>query len=104
MKKIIAFILLTLVTTFGCFAAAKGGFTTADAGIVTPDVATGMTWFEIYGNDVEGNLIVCIEKQLGGSCKTWVPLISRVPKGKTYVGFRVVSGGYGYRQLELYWK
>lgn len=102
------FILALLVAFSGAsFAGVKGGFTAAeDAGIVTPDVATGVREFPRYNNDTNGAMVVCRydDYERGGGCKNWRLLPDVVPKGKTYVGFRIVSRDYGYRQLELYWK
>ena len=40
-------------------ASAKGGFTASDAGIVTPDIATGMRSYERFSNDTNGTMLVC---------------------------------------------
>lgn len=75
-----------------------------DAGIITPAIATGMRTFENYNNDTNGNMVICPEYPRRGECKPgWVPIQSLVPKGRTFVGFRTVSGRYG-RLLEVYWK
>lgn len=87
-------------------AASTGGYTTADAGIVTPDVATGMRVFTHYNNDVNGSMVICAQSpERNGACETgWKLLKDQVPGGRSYVGFRIVSGAYGHRHLELYWK
>lgn len=89
-------------------AGAKGGFTDEPAtGIVTPDIAVGMRDFEHFWHDVNGNMVVCRKSNWSirtDECSLWEPVVRYVPKGRVYVGFRVVSGGYGYRRLEIYWK
>jgi hypothetical protein len=92
---------------------AKPGNVNDYSGIVTPDVAVSVRRFESYTISIHGDTVVCMGDYSGRSntCETstgpnngWVPLAHAVPKGKTYVGFRVVSGAYGYRQIEIYWK
>lgn len=75
-----------------------------DAGIITPAVATGMRTFHRFNNDTNGNMVVCTEANFRGDCDgKWVSIQSVVPKGRTFVGFRIVSGRYD-RLLEVYWK
>lgn len=101
MKHILFALTLSLVP-LAAVSGAKGRFTTADSGIVTPDIATGMRAYSRFNNDVNGNMVVCLpdNETRSGDCKPWTPIQSVVPAGKTYVGFRVVSR----RSLEVYWK
>lgn len=101
--------IIVIALAFTCLkaaAGATGGFTTQEAGIITPDVATGMTAVTRYNYSSDGNMVWCPEDDMerGAKCKKWQSIQALVPKGRTYVGFRVVSGSYGYRQLEVYWK
>lgn len=84
-------------------------------GIITPDLATGFYSTRDYSTDTNGNLVVCIYpanySTNSNAClhkgkSAWRHVSAAVPAGKHYVGFKVVSGGYGYsrRQLEIYWR
>lgn len=101
-----AFALAVLFCPTPANAGAKGGFTNGDAGIITPDVATGVRSFNEFSWDVNGDLVLCAKWTRGqdGNCVTWAYPATVVPKGRAYVGFRVVSRDYGYRQIEVYWK
>lgn len=104
--KIYATIAALLVSS-SAFAGATGGFTTADAGIVTPDVAVGMRSYEYFTfTENTGEMVVCDgDNYSRGKCDGgWKTLQSVTPARRQVVGFRIVSGPYGYRRLEVYWK
>lgn len=95
------------------FAGAKpGDVNDSNTGIVTPDVATGFIVFEHYTYRTDGVMVVCkapAERERGGKCEyqgktAWTEIQNSVPANRKYVGFRVVSGAYGYRQIEVYFK
>lgn len=101
------FLLILALTSSLAHAGATGGFTDEpQTGIVTPEVATGMRAYNTFNNDTNGNMVICYkaDENRSGGCNSWRLIQSEVPKGRTYVGFRIVSGSYGYRQLEIYWK
>lgn len=104
MKKLLL-VFSALVAT-NSFAGATGGYTNGDAGIVTPDMARGMRAFHYYTHDQNGDMVVCdFDDYSRGNCKGgWKLARSKVPPGNTYIGFRIVSREYGYRQIEIYWK
>ena len=100
------FILASLLIASNAYAGTTGGFTTSDGGIVTPNVARGMRAFDHYNSDTNGDMVVCFYDDYSrGECKGgWKLAKNTVPAGTTYVGFRIVSRSYGYRQIEIYWK
>lgn len=107
------FIFVLLCSLSSLSLAASGGHSyQSDTGIITPDVATGFKWFNNYNIDTNGDLVVCIHPTRfeDDGCAiidkkhSWRRVADVVPKGRTYVGFRVVSRDYGHRQLEVYFK
>lgn len=106
MKHFILALILSIAAS-SAFSGAVGGFTAGDAGIVTPDIALGMRHYERWNNDTAGGMVVCASPDhhvTRGGCDPWTPVAKVVPAGRTFVGFRIVSGAYGYRWLEVYWK
>lgn len=112
MNKIFA---LLLCAPCIALAASKPGNVNDDTtGIVTPDIATSFLSTESFTNDANGDLVVCVppSEKDGNTCNRdgmpknygWVKASASIPKGKTYIGFKVVSGSYGYRRVEIYWK
>lgn len=113
MKKLLALLLIS----GNAFAGATGGFTTNDnSGIVTPDVATG---YVAFGSDriayaPDGQMMFCqhhFETTMKrSSCEddkgknAWTYMKDSVPRGRNFIGFRAVSGSYGARLVELYYK
>lgn len=107
---------------------ASGNFPEAnEGGIVTPNQATGFSEFAQYGVGPQGDLLVCPMGSAAAyssnatfnelvDCKlrldqsekplrvTPIPIKQAVPGGKTFVGFRVVSGYQGHRRLEVYYR
>ena len=108
MKNIIFIALITVCSTAFARSATNGASSSNvdSTGIVTPNIATGMRQYEYFNNDTDGNMLLCEDENYSrGNCKGgWKHIESFVPSGKKYVGFRIVSRSYGYRQLELYWK
>lgn len=96
------------------FAAANYAPTEDNTGIVTPNVATSAMWTQNYTLDSNGDIVVCPSyadyHQRNVTCLTpdgknaWKRMQDMVPRNRTYVGFRIVSASYGYRQLEIYYK
>lgn len=77
------------------------------AGIITPEMAVGFTWFNRFTNDTNGFLVVCDEPNYTGynGCKNWRRADSVVPAGRKYAGFRVLSDVYREKHLlQIYWK
>ena len=77
------------------------------AGIITPEMAVGFTWFNRFTNDTNGYLVVCDEPNYTGynGCKNWRRADSVVPAGRKYAGFRVLSDVYREKHLlQIYWK
>jgi len=74
-------------------------------GIVTPEIATGIRVYSIFNNDTAGNMVICqaIDRGLSGKCNKWTPIQDVVPRGKQYVGFKVVPVGYS-THIQVYWK
>jgi hypothetical protein len=75
-------------------------------GIITPSVATGVKSFIFWTVNVNGDTVVCNYEDYSGrrdECGdknlSWRLLRDAVPKGKTYVGFRVSN-----HLIEVYWK
>lgn len=105
MKK---FLYCLLLVSSVSFAGTKVGFNEPDqTGIITPDIAVAFIAYSRYAYNIDGSgMSVCKEEDwgMGGSCKKWTPTTQAIPSGRKYVGFKVVSGAYGHRQLEIYWK
>lgn len=75
-----------------------------NSGIITPEIAVGMQRYDTFTADVNGRMVVCVD-YVRSECRSgWKEITTILPAGRKYVGFRVVSGHYGYRQLEVYWK
>jgi hypothetical protein len=73
-------------------------------GIITPSVATGVKSFLFWTVNVNGDTVVCnyddyYQGECGKKNLIWILLKDAVPKGKTYVGFRVSN-----HRIEVYWK
>lgn len=108
MKKTIASILL-LVPVIACAGSSTSSVPiTENTGIVTPDIATGVRQYEYFNNDTNGNMVVCEENKYSltrGKCDDgWKNVITMVPYGKKYVGFKIVNVSYGYQRLQVWWK
>jgi hypothetical protein len=116
MKHFLAALLAMSGTAYAANAANLGGTTPNTAGIVTVDMATGMRQFNAYTHDALGYMVVCVPPAepdfRGGKAEcddgkyknAWTRVHDTVPKGRTYVGFRIANGMYGGRLLEVYWK
>ena len=111
MKKMI--VLMMVLISPSTFGAATGMDFNDSTGIVTPNIATGMIRTERFATDTNGNLVYCPTNFeytprnstcTDGSRNGWTLLKDSVPYGKTYVGFKSISGDYGYHKLEIYWK
>jgi hypothetical protein len=50
-------------------------------------------------------MVICqaIDRGLSGKCNKWTPIQDVVPRGKQYVGFKVVPVGYS-THIQVYWK
>lgn len=86
--------------------------------IVTPSVATDGIRTDRVARTKEGGLVVCPTfrgaavysdrkdecLKPDGKTSGWVYPKDLPPPGKTYAGFRIVSGSYGYTHYEFYWK
>jgi hypothetical protein len=75
-------------------------------GIITTSVATGVKSFIFWTVNVNGDTVVCNygeyngrREECGDKNMSWRVLKDAVPKGKTYVGFRVSN-----HRIEVYWK
>ena len=87
---------------------------TAITGIVTPDIATDGLRTDRYTRTTKGDTVFCPITAteynwregtcLNGKTPAWVYARDMVSAGKTYVGFRIVSGSYGRAYYEIYWK
>lgn len=109
MKRML--LLVTLLLAVATTATAKGSShvysQSTSAGIVEPDVATGMRKWSAWNNDTAGNMVVCMPDNYtwrNSFCTKWMLASSTIPIGKTYVGFRVVYQGSNSNYLEVYWK
>jgi hypothetical protein len=107
----IKMILVAVAMSTAISVAAKGSSHSQDynasqsGGIITPSVATGVKSFLFWTVNVNGDTVVCnYDDYKSGECGkknlSWILIKDAVPKGKTYVGFRVSSGRY----IEVYWK
>lgn len=104
MKKTIATMLL--ISPIIALAGATYSPAPDNTGIVTPDVAIGLRQFEYFNNDTNGNMVVCeYENYSRGKCENgWKNVISMVPAGRKYVGFKIVNSSHGYQRLQIWWK
>ena len=88
-------------------------------GIITPNVSTGMMFTSIFAHNTSGDMVVCQSpneyNQRANHCNVpdqsarvqntgWVPIQNVVPKGRQYVGYRVVHRSSYSSVLEIYWK
>ena len=106
-------LLLTLLST-EALAAAKGQDFNDTTGIITYQVATGMIRVSRFTQSEAGEIVVCQdkytynrEKETCQDAKTnnmWQYMHGAIPKGKTFVGWKSVSSGYGFQAIEIYWK
>ena len=110
MKRLLTILLLISSPAFG---AAMGMDFNNNGDIVTPNVATGMLRTERFAVDTNGNMVYCPTNFdytprkntcTDGSRNGWTLFKDSVPVGKTYVGFKSVSGNYGSQSIEIYWK
>jgi hypothetical protein len=103
-----------MLISSSAFGAAMGmeDFNNSD-GIVTPNIATGVIRTERFAVDTNGSMVYCPTNFdytprnntcTDGSRNGWTLLKDSVPHGKTFVGFKSVSGSYGSHRLEIYWK
>ncbi len=108
------FAALALAVSTSAFAGAKpGDVNETNTGIVTPDVAAGVVVYQDHTRYPDGTMVVCMRPaeysprngcQLNSSQNAWTPMHLAVPPGRKFVGFKVVSREYGYRQIEVYYK
>ena len=88
-------------------ATAAGYAPPEETGIVTPEIAVGVRSYEYYTHDTNGNMVVCESDNYSRNNKCdggWKLLKDVVPGGRKFVGFKIVSRGYGYPRIEIYWK
>lgn len=114
-------LLLSLLLVATCASAktdpSKGEYFQNSTGIITPDVATAMTYSSRFTVNTNGDMVVCVEpakydtysyecNKTGNHAKNtgWKLATSLVPAGKTYTGFKVVRASYAQTFLEIYWK
>lgn len=95
--------------------AGKTPVSTAEStGIVTPDIAVGAFTTGYFGYDSNGDIVVCNEPSASwdwnkrtctiGKVNAFRTLAQSVPKGRVYVGFRMINmSGYG-TKVEVYYK
>lgn len=86
----------------------------ATSGIVTPDIATDGLRTNRFSVTISGETVFCPLNAtdysprdstcMNGKHNAWVYARQMVPPGKTYVGFKIVSGAGGYTYYEIYWK
>lgn len=112
MKNLIA-LMLMLVSSYSFSASMGKDYSDDNTGIVTPNIATGVLRTRQFAVDTNGNLVYCPpnfdHSERKNTCTLgerngWTLLKDAVPVGKTYVGFKSVSGYYGYQYIEIYWK
>lgn len=121
-------VLFIIISVTSSLAQAKGSsYDTEDndvnnTGIVTPNIATNGIRIEHIGIAPDGGILVCpihlgavyghgtafvSEKCIRSANDTtsgWVYLKNAIPNGRTYAGFRIVSGYQGVVYYEVYWK
>lgn len=103
-SKLLPLLIISLSPVFADAKGAIGSVEDNNSGIITPDIATGMRSYTMYTSDVTGAMVVCPERTFSGNCGGWLRLEQVVPRGRTLVGFRIISGVNGARELEVYWK
>lgn len=112
MKRLFVILMLISSSAFGAAMGMDDYYNNND-GIVTPNIATGVIRTERFAVDTNGNMVYCPPNfdynQRNNTCTDgsrngWTLLKDSVPHGKTFVGFKSVSGSYGSHRLEIYWK
>lgn len=111
-KKLLFAVLMTVSL---CAYAGKTPVSTAEStGIVTPDIATGAFTTGLFAYDSNGDILVCNEPAASwdwsnrtckvGKTNAFRKLADSVPKGRVFVGFRMINmSGYG-TKVEVYYK
>jgi hypothetical protein len=76
-----------------------------ETGIIPIEMATTVYSFSRY-RPTQNGMEVCFAEHyaLRGGCSSWTPMLAAVPKGRTFVGWRIGHTDYGHRVLDIYFK
>lgn len=110
LNKLLCLFLLAGASTFSIAGAAPPVYYDNNNSIITPDRATGVYITSHFAIDSNGNLLICPATAkydwsdntclIGKNIVSWLNIANSVPKGKTFVGFRINSR----ENIEIYWK